>query len=369
MICLAIETSCDDTSVAILQFDDHSIFEDILNSTKILSSVVSSQVKTHALYGGVIPEIGARLHTTNFQPVMLEAITQAINQLKITTEEFWKDLNLIAVTNEPGLNSALKVGIEEAKAIKHFLKKNYDNNVALIKVNHLKGHIASSFLESESKIDNPFPHLHLLVSGGNTQILHLNSWSDSKIVGKTVDDAVGECYDKTSRMLGFKYPGGVGLARTAGLEAGNYINLNKAMLNESLNTSFSGLKTQVRYITQGVEIEGFEYEKYLNEKEIEELRISKIEELSPKLKFVKESCISIQTVCTEQLKRKLKSALSKYESKTIGLSGGVSANLHLREELTKLEKQLYKPLLKYTGDNAAMIGMAGVLDYMEKIRK
>jgi N6-L-threonylcarbamoyladenine synthase len=368
MICLAIETSCDDTSVSVLEFQDSSTFEEIVSYTRVIASVTSSQISTHAQYGGVIPELGARLHTTNFQPVMLQAINIAILDLGITLEEFWSTLDLVAVTSEPGLNSALKVGLEQAKALRYYLVNNYDNQVAVVKVNHLKGHIASSFLENGVVESSPFPHLHLLVSGGNTQILKLDSWHKSSIVGKTVDDAVGECYDKTSRMLGFKYPGGVGLAKTAGLENHNYIKLNKAMINESLNTSFSGLKTQVRYITQALEIEGYVYEQYLSPEEILTLQDPSTPLLNPKLKFIKQACISIQSICNEQLVRKIKSAIIKHEPISLGLSGGVSANLLLRQELSTLGFTLKKPHLKYTGDNAAMIGLAGILDYLLKIK-
>ncbi len=368
MICLAIETSCDDTSVSILEFEESSSFEHIVSTTTVLSTITSSQITTHAKYGGVIPELGARLHTTNFQPVLSEALKIACEKINISQDNFWRQLDLIAVTNEPGLNSALKVGIEQAKALQYYINHNYNNNVAMIKVNHLKGHIASSFLENGKIVESPFPHLHLLVSGGNTQILRLDSWHNSTIIGKTVDDAVGECYDKTARMLGFKYPGGVSLARTADLERGNYIGLNKAMVKESLNTSFSGLKTQVRYITQSTQIEGFEYERYLEQSEIEDLINCNADQLNPKLKFIKQACISIQEVCTEQLVRKIKNAIVSLEPKSLGLSGGVSANLLLRQEFSTLGYSLHKPHLKYTGDNAAMIGLAGILDYLLKIK-
>jgi N6-L-threonylcarbamoyladenine synthase len=367
MICLAIETSCDDTSVSILEFKDSSTFEEIVSSTKVISSVTSSQISTHSQYGGVIPELGARLHTTNFQPVLLEAVNKSLEYFDYTIHEFWSNLNLIAVTNEPGLNSALKVGLEQAKALKYYLTKSFENDVHVIKVNHLKGHIASSFLENGVLDTSPFPHLHLLVSGGNTQILNLNSWNDSVILGKTVDDAVGECYDKTSRMLGFKYPGGVGLARTAGLEQGNYIKLNRAMLNDSYNTSYSGLKTQVRYITQALNIPEYVYEEYLTDNEIEVLQNSDTLHLNQKLKFIKDASISIQTICTEQLVRKVKLAINNIQPISLGLSGGVSANLLLRQELSTQGFDLKKPHLKYTGDNAAMIGLAGILDYLLKI--
>lgn len=370
MLCLAIETSCDDTSVAILEYSNSLNFEDICNNTRVLSMVVSSQISVHENYGGVIPELGARLHTTNFQHVLIEAIEKAVVELKITLDEFWIRLNIIAVTSEPGLSSALKVGLEEAKALKYYINNICNNNVEIIKVNHLKGHIASAFLSKDELVTNPFPHLHLLVSGGNTQMIKLTSWLDSEIIGKTVDDAVGECYDKTARMLGFKYPGGVSLAKTAGMESGNYFKLNKAMVNDSLNLSFSGLKTQIRYLVQKAKIEGLEYDKNLEPYELDTLTKPNLEDnlsdLSPKLEFITNMCISIQTICTEQMVRKFKLALKKDLYRTIGVSGGVSANLMLRTSLSDLKLKLYTPSLKLTGDNAAMIGLAGILDHLHK---
>jgi N6-L-threonylcarbamoyladenine synthase len=368
MLCLAIETSCDDTSVAILHYSMTDTFENIVSTTKVLSSCVSSQIEIHAIYGGVIPEIGARYHTTNFLPVMTAAINEASGTLNITHDDLLAQLDFIAVTTEPGLHSALKVGIEEAKALSYFLKLKFNRKVPIQFVNHLHGHIASSFLENGIVDSSPFPHLHLLVSGGNTQILKINNWNDINIIAKTVDDAVGECYDKTARMIGFQYPGGVSLARIAGMDNTNYLGLNRAMLNDSLNMSYSGLKTQVRYIIQQTKIQGVQYEVNMSNEDRDYLINTGLGDVTdPRLEFLKKLCISIQQVCTEQLVRKIKLALKNNDlnSKIIsfGLSGGVSANLLLREECSKIGKyQLHKPQLKYTGDNAAMIGLAGILD-------
>ena len=370
MICLAIETSCDDTSVAILEYSDTSTFENIVSTTKVLSSCVSSQIEIHAVYGGVIPEIGARYHTTNFLPVMKAALIEAGGKLGVSEEQLLESLDMIAVTKEPGLHSALKVGIEEAKALQYFINHKYQKLVPIQYVNHLHGHIASSFLENGELSSSPFPHLHLLVSGGNTQILKINSWEDINIIAKTVDDAVGECYDKTARMIGFQYPGGVSLARIAGLEDKNYIGLNRAMLNDSLNMSYSGLKTQVRYIIQACNIAGVTYEVNMSDEDRIYLIETQLEDITnPRLKFLKELCISVQSVCTEQLIRKMKLALrnNDLDNKiaTLGVSGGVSANLLLRQNLGSIAKYpIYRPQLKYTGDNAAMIGLAGILNVL-----
>ena len=372
MICLAIETSCDDTSVAILEYHNSTSFENIVSTTKVLSSCVSSQIEVHAVYGGVIPEIGARYHTTNFLPVLKAAILESCSKLGIDETALLQAIDLIAVTKEPGLHSALKVGIEEAKALQYFIKLKYGRMVPIEYVNHLHGHIASSFLENGVLTFSPFPHLHLLVSGGNTQILKINSWTDINIIAKTVDDAVGECYDKTARMIGFQYPGGVSLARIAGLKDKNIIGLNRAMLNDSLNMSYSGLKTQVRYIIQACNIAGVTYEGNMSDEDRIYLIETQLEDITnPRLKFLKELCISVQSVCTEQLIRKMKLALRNNDIDkkiiTLGVSGGVSANLLLRQNLGSIAKYpIYRPQLKYTGDNAAMIGLAGILNKLIK---
>jgi N6-L-threonylcarbamoyladenine synthase len=363
MYCLAIETSCDDTSVAILQYPESDDFITLVKNTQVLSSVISSQIEVHAQYGGVVPEIGARLHATNLYPVVIQALDIASSKLGISNEAILQNLNLIAVTQKPGLSSALKVGIEYAKAMQYYINTKYTNQVPIAYVNHLHGHIASAFLENETT-DIPFPHLHLLVSGGNTQLLKIDSWDSIHIIAKTVDDAVGECLDKTARMLGMPYPGGVQVAKIAGLIDKNYLGLNRAMLNNTLNTSYSGLKTQVRYITQATLDIGFNYEELLSQEDINYLVTTPLEEITnPKLRFIKEAAISIQSIAMEQLVRKTTLAYQHDTYTSIGLSGGVSANQLLRKQLADISQdKLYLPHLRYTGDNAAMIGMAGILD-------
>lgn len=369
MYCLAIETSCDDTSVAILEYQANTDFLNIVNSTRVLSSKVSSQIDTHALYGGVVPEVGARLHTTNFHSVLQSCVIEVSKAQNITEQEFWQNVELISVTKEPGLQSALKVGLENAKAIQYFVNTKYNKEVPIQYVNHLHGHIASAFLETSEGVNSePFPHLHLLVSGGNTQILRIKSWDQIDIIAKTVDDAVGECFDKTARMLGFKYPGGASLAKIAGMIDSNLNGLNKAMVNTSMNTSFSGLKTQVRYICQATQDIGYTYEELVNAEDRQTMIDNELNQLvSPRLRFIKSMCISIQSICIEQLIRKMMLALNNKEDfvqyKSIGLSGGVSADLLLRKKITDMsDLKVLIPHLKYTGDNAAMIGLAGILD-------
>jgi N6-L-threonylcarbamoyladenine synthase len=378
MLCLAIETSCDDTSIAILEYPDTNNFYEKLSQTVVLSSKVSSQIDIHSEYGGVVPEIGARLHATNIISVLDQTILEVANLKRLSKDELFASLDIIAVTTTPGLASALKVGIEEAKAISHFVTLKTGKSLLIVNVNHLQGHIASSFLEnySENNQDEIFPHLHLLVSGGNSQTIKIESkeaWGrgEFNIIGKTLDDAAGECFDKTARMLGLKYPGGVSLAKIAGVIDMNYYELNRGMLKQpkdSYDLSFSGLKTQVRYLAQDFEtVENcYKYEEYLKMGEIQlliENDLKALENLNiSKLVFVKKLAISIQSMVVEQLTRQIKKAYKQGGIKTIGLSGGVSANLLLRQNLAKsIAKPLFKPHLKYTGDNAAMIGFAAIL--------
>ena len=231
-----------------------------------------------------------------------------------------------------------------------------------------------------------YPHLHLLVSGGNSQVIYLQSWSDFEVIGKTLDDAAGECFDKTARMLGLPYPGGVYLSKIAGLADKNMLKFPVAMKDsKEYNFSFSGLKTAVRYYLEKLELENgerFELEKKLSLEEIEFLTkhsLEEIEALSPddkkklnfeKLKTIKITCITVQSVIVEALLNKVDLAFKNLETASVGLSGGVSANPLLRQ---KLEQKYGSKLLlapkPLTGDNAVMIGLAGVLDWKYEIKK
>ena len=231
-----------------------------------------------------------------------------------------------------------------------------------------------------------YPHLHLLVSGGNSQVIYLQSWSDFEVIGKTLDDAAGECFDKTARMLGLPYPGGVYLSKIAGLVDKNMLKFPVAMKDsKEYNFSFSGLKTAVRYYLEKLELENgerFELEKKLSAGEIEFLTkhsLEEIEALSPenkkklnfeKLKTIKIACITVQSVIVEALLNKVDLAFKNLETASVGLSGGVSANPLLRQ---KLEQKYGSSLLlapkPLTGDNAVMIGLAGVLDWKNEIKK
>lgn len=390
MLVLAIETSCDETSLALLtnnllfldkqegQFSGKSLgqlstevnevddFLAYLNSFQVISSIISSQIQTHIKYGGVVPEIGARQHAENIHFLFLELLGKinptdlSKNFLNSEDRKLLKKLDYIFVTVEPGLASALRVGLEFAKSLQFFIKQELGFFVEIKTVNHLDGHIASSLFNKKDKI-NLFPHLHLIVSGGNSQILLLESWKNKKIIGQTLDDAAGECLDKVGRMLGLPYPGGLNLAKIAKLNDSNYFNfpvsLNK---DKSLNFSFSGLKTAVRYFVQKQQIAGLHFEKPLTELELADLLNFDQKNHNQKLEFIYKVCVSVQTVVVQQLFNKMKIASLENKPRSIGLSGGVSANLLLRKKLASLELELLLPDLGLTGDNAIMIALAGL---------
>jgi N6-L-threonylcarbamoyladenine synthase len=451
MLILAIETSCDETSIAFLESDfdgelNSQNFLEYINSFEILAHKISTQVATHAEYGGVIPEIGARLHAEQIHFIFEQTVTEATkNNIKTTVimnsfqdpqqlmpeaepkttfhhchpelvsgspttgsntstekrrfifnnpkiQQLLSRIDYICVTTEPGLKSALRVGEEFAKTVQFYLNLKLNKKAEIVKVNHLKGHIFSSFydlphrfaeplegantnyLGSKTNINDfklhpsvsykdPFPHLHLLVSGGNSQLLLVKSPFEIEIIGQTLDDAAGECFDKTARMFGLQYPGGVALARIAGLEKTNYLDFPVSMKNNpELNFSFSGLKTAVRYFVQKNEL--LKYEEKLSDAELDLLLQNNLNELiDPKLILIKKLCISIQSVITEQLAIKVKKAIKEFEPKSVGVSGGVSANQLLRQKIQNLSrnKTVFVPDLSLTGDNAVMIGLAGAI--------
>ena len=224
-----------------------------------------------------------------------------------------------------------------------------------------------------------FPHLHLLVSGGNSQLILLQSWNNWKIIGQTLDDAAGECYDKTGRMLGLKYPAGISISRIAKLHLENYLELPISMQKSgNYNYSFSGLKTAVRNQINKINQKdnlGLVYEKPLNPNEFQALvDIENLEDLNklnnPKLEFVYKACVSIQTAIVAQLISKVELVIKDFHPSSLGVSGGVSASLILRQELSKVTHkynlpELLLPQLQYTGDNAVMIALAGILEDLE----
>ncbi|WP_316821717.1 tRNA (adenosine(37)-N6)-threonylcarbamoyltransferase complex transferase subunit TsaD [Pedobacter gandavensis] len=314
-IILAIESSCDETSVA------------ICNNGKITANVIANQT-IHENYGGVIPELASRVHQQNIVPVIQQALTDA-NVDK-------KELNGIAFTRGPGLLGSLLVGVSFAKSFALAL------DLPLISVNHMHAHILAHF------IDDPkpsFPFLCLTVSGGHTQIVLVKDYFDMEIVGETLDDAAGEAFDKTAKILNLPYPGGPLIDLHA--KSGNPLayKFGEPQIKD-LNYSFSGLKTSILYFIRKQEKENPDF-------------------ISVHLDDI---CASVQYSIVHILLNKLKKAAKQYGIKQIAIAGGVSANSGLRDTLEKtaleLDWNVYIPAFQYCTDNAAMIAIAGYQKYL-----
>ena len=310
MIGLSIETSCDETSVAIIE-----------NGRKVLSNIVSTQIDIHKEFGGVVPEIASRKHLTNISYVVNEAIKEA----KISFD----DLDYIGVTYGPGLIGALLVGVSYAKSLAYSL------NIPIVPTHHIEGHIAANYL-TYNELKPPF--LALVVSGGHSHLIHVKDYSKFEIIGKTRDDAVGEAFDKVARVLGLPYPGGPEVSKLA-INGKRTYTLPKTKF-DNLDFSFSGIKTAVINIAH---------------KEGESLRKADM------------ATSFEQTVCEELILNTLR-AVNKLKIDKVVLAGGVSANRVLREMLEKSAKEngfkAYMPDLKYCTDNAAMIGSAAHYNYV-----
>lgn len=319
-IILGIESSCDDTSAAVLCND------------KILSNVVANQ-KVHAEYGGVVPELASRAHQSNIVPV----VDQALKHANISK----KQLDAIAFTRGPGLMGSLLVGASFAKSLAYGL------DIPLIDVNHMQGHILAHFIEEDDYTKPPFPFLAMTISGGHTQIVKVKSYFDMEVIGETIDDAVGEAYDKSGKILGLGYPAGPQIDKLAQEGNPKAYQFTKPRV-EGLNFSFSGLKTAILYFVQ--------------------------RETKANSNFVKENlndiCASIQYTIIGILMDKLKLAAKQTEIKHIAIGGGVSANSGIRAALKNAEQKhgwtTYIPKFEYTTDNAAMIAIVGYLKFLEK---
>jgi N6-L-threonylcarbamoyladenine synthase len=314
-IILSIESSCDDTSVAI-----------VTDKKEILSNVVISQLAEHSPYSGVVPEIAARAHMGNLKRAVHEALQQA--ELNIT------NIDAFAATAGPGLIGGVIVGTMFAKALSSVNKKPY------IAVNHLEGHALTSRLCSEIE----YPFLLLLVSGGHCQFIEVSKLSEYKILGQTLDDAVGEAFDKVAKMLGLGYPGGPIIEKLAGEGNENAYNFPLSMVGrEGCDMSFSGLKTAVRK-------QVLEHSSPLSEQNINDICAS----------FQK----TVAVILNNRLKHAIEIYLKKYDKRNFVLAGGVAANMYLRQSLelvlSKHDFQLYAPPLKLCTDNAAMIGWAAM---------
>ncbi len=342
---LGFETSCDDTAVSVIEIKDQIV--------SIESNVISSQISVHEPYGGVVPSLAAREHLKNLNPVLTEALARADTTLE--------DIDLIATTSGPGLISSLLVGTTFAKTLAWKFKK------PIIGVNHIEGHIYSNFLENKKDKNNAlgimnseltektdiFPILCLIVSGGHTELILMKNHGEYELIGRTVDDASGEAFDKIARLLELDYPGGPVISKLAeGFDPADSpvkISLPRPMLHsKDFNFSFSGLKTSVLY--------------YLRDHRDE----YSWHELQKAVAYEAQNAI-VETLVTKTIK-----AAKRYKIKTVLLAGGVSANKLLRKNLgDACRKNCFdylEPNLAYTTDNAAMIALAGYFNY-KKLEK
>ena len=312
MICLSIESSCDETAVAIIK-----------DKREVLANVVSTQIDIHKKYGGVVPEIASREHVSNISYVVQEAL----NSANIS----FKDIDFIGVTYGPGLVGALLVGVAYAKALAYSL------NIPIVPTNHMHGHIAANYI---SYPDLKPPFLSLVVSGGHTNLVYVEDYTKFNMIARTRDDAVGEAFDKVARVLGLPYPGGPEVSKLAKLGKNTY-KLPKTQF-DNYDFSFSGIKTAVINLAH---------------KEGENLRKEDL------------ACSFETTVCEELVDTTIK-VMKNMGIKEVVLAGGVSANSYLRELLQKETKRnnfdLYMPELKYCTDNAAMVGVAASYNYESK---
>lgn len=319
---LALESSCDETAIAVVNYRKGFL--------KLEKNQVYSQINIHQQYGGVIPEIAARKHAETIIPL----IDSTIKKLS--------KIDYLAVTQGPGLITSLLLGITTAKTLA------YANKLPLIPINHIEGHIYANWLSNKELVKNSrkyFPSLQLVVSGGHTELILMSGHGKYKLLGQTLDDAVGEAYDKVAKILNLGYPGGPIISRLAKLGKKDTYNFPRPMIKSAdFNFSLSGLKTAVLYT--------LEKQKKINQKDIKNI------------------CASFQAAVIEVLVSKTVRAAKKYKVKSIMLSGGVAANTELKKDLktaaNKISIPFFYPGKKFTGDNAAMIAVATAYQIINK---
>ncbi|MDX9714580.1 MAG: tRNA (adenosine(37)-N6)-threonylcarbamoyltransferase complex transferase subunit TsaD [Dissulfurispiraceae bacterium] len=312
---LGIDTSCDDTSAAVIE-----------GNSRILSNIVSSQIDIHKKYGGIVPELASRMHMDMISHVAGEALLQAETDLS--------EIDAIAVCKGPGLIGSLLVGCGFAKAV------GYSSNIPVVGVNHLEGHIFAPFLESEPA---EFPFVSLIASGGHTSLYQINAFGDYEELGRTRDDAAGEAYDKIAKMMGLSYPGGPVIDRLAADGDSRAFSFPRAYIPESFDFSFSGLKTSVRRMLQTIVPDG----------DTSKIPVHTLHDLAA----------SFQAAVVDVLVRKVEWVMAKRGVRFVVLTGGVSANSELRRRMQRMVDEhgarLWLPSLSLCTDNAAMIAAAG----------
>lgn len=315
MYILGIESSCDETSVSIVK-----------NGVEEIATVISSQIDVHKNFGGVVPEIASRHHVKNVTMVLEECLAKA----SMTMD----DIDAIAITYGPGLIGSLLIGLETAKTL------SFVYNKPLIPVHHIAGHIYANSLVKELK----FPLLAIVVSGGHTEIIEMTKHYSFNKLGGTLDDAIGECYDKVARVVGLEYPGGPKIDRLAATGNPTAYKLPVPLKDNSYNFSFSGLKSAVINLAHNEEQRG----NNLNHEDL---------------------AASFQKVAIESITTKVRKAIQDKSIKTVIVAGGVAANQGLRNEMTKIAKELNVdlsiPPMKYCTDNATMIAAAGYFAYLD----
>lgn len=309
---LAIESSCDETSCSIVK-----------NGKEDIATVINTQIDVHKLYGGVVPEVASRLHLENITLVIDECLSKA--NMKV------EDVDAIAVTYSPGLLGSLLVGLEAAKVLSLVYNK------PLIKVNHMMGHMLANNIGQTLN----YPLISLIISGGHTDLIYMEKEHSFKYIGKTLDDAVGECFDKVARILDMPYPGGPNIERLASSGKDTYL-MPKILDDDTFNFSFSGIKSHVNNLVHNAKQRGEE--------------------------VIKENvACSFQNAVTNSLVSKTRSALEKYNVKYFSVSGGVAANTLIRNSLKNMcdsiGVEMYVPDKKYCTDNATMIGAAAYVLY------
>lgn len=323
MLILALESSCDETSAAVCEFNG--------DERVIRSNIIASQIETHKLYGGVVPEIASRAHCDAISSITYEALDAA----GMTLDE----IDAVAVTSTPGLIGALLVGVNFAKALA------FANNKPLIPVNHIKGHVAANYFVYP---DLKPPFLALVASGGHTSLIKVTSYTEFETVGRTRDDAIGEAFDKVGRVMGLPYPGGAEMDRLASLGDSTAVKFpSAAVIGDNLDFSFSGLKTAVINHLHNLEQKG-------------------------------ETCVkediaaSFTKAVTSSVVKKLGMAMDVTGMNALVMAGGVAANSHLRSALEDLASRrrikLYMPPRSLCGDNAAMIAAQGYYEYLDGVR-